>query len=455
MLKNKLIAQLPDPVYKTKLINSWQNTNNIIAAIGNQHTKNLTEAKKLAKYFKGVDERETAKNIFNFLKSEIVYSIEPAEKQTTKTLSRFLSDSKGDCKHYSIFTNTILECCGYKPLYRFAGYSDKKIQHVYSYLPQSNTITDAVLPTFDTEKKPKIKKDINMSLYSLSGVNTINGLNFKKVASNIKTAAAKSSNIVKKAAAEVPAAAKKIKQGMVTASLAPPRAAFLALIQLNFTGMATDFKKIIAEKGDEGIKWWVDLGGDRTSFTKAVEAGSKRKAILSGIDEERDAYNEIYKGYSGDGVAVGAVVATTAATAAPILLKAAAIIKKYASKATGIDPTKLLDQAKKAASNFQNLTGKKLTDVIFKKQAGKTSSETELKPSDLNEVDDATAEKVATAAVAQGAGVDQNTIQEITKSESKSNLVSKFTALSNTKKIGLVGGGLALLGLIIYQIKKK
>ena len=455
MLKNKLIAQLPDPVYKTKLINSWQNTNNIIAAIGNQHTKNLTEAKKLAKYFKGVDERETAKNIFNFLKSEIVYSIEPAENQTTKTLSRFLSDSKGECKHYSIFTNTILQCCGYKPLYRFAGYSDKKIQHVYSYLPQSDTITDAVLPTFDTEKKPKIKKDIDMSLYALSGVNTINGLNFKKVASNIKTAAAKSSNIVKKAAAEVPAAAKKIKQGMVTASLAPPRAAFLALIQLNFTGMATDFKKIIAEKGDEGIKWWVDLGGDRTSFTKAVEAVSKRKAILSGIDEERDAYNEIYKGYSGDGVAVGAVVATTAATAAPILLKAAAILKKYASKATGIDPTKLLDQAKKAASNFQNLTGKKLTDVIFKKQAGKTSSETELKPSDLSEVDDATAEKVATAAVAQGAGVDQNTIQEITKSESKSNLVSKFTTLSNTKKIGLVGGGLALLGLIIYQIKKK
>jgi hypothetical protein len=456
MLKNKLIAQLPDPVYKTKLINSWQNTNNIITAIGNQHTKNLTEAKKLAKYFKGVDERETAKNIFNFLKSEIVYSIEPAEKQTTKTLSRFLSDSKGDCKHYSIFTNTILECCGYKPLYRFAGYSDKKIQHVYSYLPQSNTITDAVLPTFDTEKKPKIKKDIDMSLYALSGVNTINGLNFKKVASNIKTAAAKSSNIVKKAAAEVPAAAKKIKQGMVTASLAPPRAAFLALVQLNFTGMATDFKKIIAEKGDEGIKWWKELGGDRTSFTKAVEAGSKRKAILSGIDEERDAYNEIYKGYSGDGVAVGVVeTAATAATAAPILLKAAAIIKKFASKTTGIDPTKLLDQAKKAASNFQNVTGKKLTDVIFKKQAGKTTTETELKPSDLSEVDDATAEKVATAAVAQGAGVDQNTIQEITKSETKNNLISKFTALSNTKKITYVGGGLALLGLIIYTIKKK
>ena len=46
MLKNKLISKLPDPVFKTKLINSWQNTNNIIQAIADQHTKNLPEAKK-------------------------------------------------------------------------------------------------------------------------------------------------------------------------------------------------------------------------------------------------------------------------------------------------------------------------------------------------------------------------------------------------------------------------
>ena len=136
-------------------------------------------------------------------------------------------------------------------------------------------------------------------------------------------------------------------------------------MELNFTGMAADFQKIIAEKGDEGISWWKDLGGDRTAFTKAVENGSKRKAILSGVDEERDAYNEIYKGYSGDGVQVGVVVATTAATAAPILLKAADVIKKL--KAAGVDPEKLLGQAKKAAETFKDVTGKKLSDVIFKK----------------------------------------------------------------------------------------
>jgi hypothetical protein len=324
---------------------------------------------------------------------------------------------------------------------------------VYSYLPESNTITDAVLPTFDTEKTPKIKKDIDMSLYALSGVDPINGLNFSKVAANIKTAAAKGSDAVKKATAEIPAAAAKIKQGMVTAGLAAPRAAFLALMELNFTGMATDFKKIIAEKGNDGISWWVDFGGDRTAFTKSVESGANKKAILSGVDEERAAYDEIYKGYSGDGVEVGAVVATTAATAAPILIKAADVIKKL--KAAGVDPAKLASQAKQASQTFKDITGKNLSDVIFKKEAGLTSTKTEIKPSDLSAVDNATAEKVATAAVAQGAGVDTKTINDIAASESKSSLIQKFTALSNTKKIGIVGGGIAVIGLIIYSINKK
>ena len=216
---------------------------------------------------------------------------------------------------------------------------------------------------FDTRKKTNNKKDIDMSLYALSGIDSVNGLNFAKVTQNIKTATAKGSEVVKKAAAQIPAATEKIKQGMVTAGLAAPRAAFLALMELNFTGMASDFQKIIAQKGDEGIKWWVDFGGDRTAFTKSVNDGAKRKAILSGVDEERAAYNEIYKGYSGDGVQVGVVVATTAATAAPILIKAADIVKKL--KASGIDPAKLASQAKQAASTFKDLTGKDVKDVIF------------------------------------------------------------------------------------------
>jgi hypothetical protein len=452
MLRSKLIEQLPDPVFKAKLINSWQNTDNIINAIAIQHNLNLPEAKKIARYFKGVDEIETAKNIFNFLKTEIEYSIEPAEKQTTQSIARFLYNGKGDCKHFSLFTNTIMQCLNYKPLYRFSGFKGKQIQHVYTYLPKSNTICDAVLPSFDTEKTPTIKKDIDMALYQLSGINDpVNGLNFSKVAQNIKTAAAKTSDVVKNAAAQIPAAADKIKQGMVTAGLAAPRAAFLGLMELNFTGMATDFQKIIAQKGDDGIAWWVELGGDRTAFTKSVNQGANKKAILSGVQEENAAYDEIYKGYSGDGVQVGVVVATTAATAAPILIKAADVVKKL--KAAGIDPAKLASQAKQASQTFKDITGKDVKDVIFKKQAGQTTTNTEIKSSDLSSVDSETANKVATAAVAQGAGVSPQTITDIQKGQIS--LIQKFSALSNIKKIGIVAGGAAVIGLIIYSIKKK
>jgi hypothetical protein len=445
MLKNKLYKQLDAPVYKARLITSWQNTNDIIKAIRNQHSNNLSDAQKICSYFKGANETETAKNIFNFLKSEIKYSIEPANKQTTKTMSRFLADGQGDCKHYSLFANTILQSCGYKVLYRFAGYEDNKIQHVYSYLPNSDIILDAVLPSFDTEKTPKIKKDINMSLYSLSGTDQISGLNFNQVKNNIKNAAVKSSNIVKNAASQIPAAAQKIQKGMVTAGLAAPRAAFLALVELNFTGLATDFKKIIDQKGDEGIKWWVDLGGDRSSFTKSINQGASKKAILSGVDEERDAYDEIYKGYSGTGI--GVVVATTAATATPILIKAADVIKKL--KAAGVDASKIAASAKQAASTFKNVTGKDVKDVIFKKEAGLTTNSTEIKPADLQPVSNETATKVATAAVAQATGVTSQTITDIEKKESNS-ILDQFKALSTTKKT-LVGAGIFGVIYLIYK----
>jgi hypothetical protein len=147
------------------------------------------------------------------------------------------------------------------------------------------------------------------------------------------------------------------------------------------------------------------------------------------------------------------VVAATAATAAPILIKAADVIKKL--KAAGIDPEKLASQAKKASQTFKDITGKNVSDVIFKKQAGLTTKQTEIAASDFSEIDTATAEKVATAAVAQGAGVDAKTINDIRANQNKNTLMQKFSALSNIKKIGIVGGGLAVLGIIAYSIKNK
>lgn len=447
-LRQTIYRKLDKPKYKAKLINGWQNTQNIVDAIAVQHAINMDDAKKICQYFKGKDERETAKNIFNFLKSEIEYKVEPASRQTTKTMARFLADGNGDCKHFALFSNTILQACGYKPKYRLAGYrSAKDFQHIYSYLPKSNTILDAVLPTFDTEKTPKIKKDYDMSLYQLSGtedISEINGINFSKVKENVKKGGAAA---VKKAVAEIPAAAKKIQQGMATAGLAIPRNAFLELVNLNFSGLASNFNELITAKGDDGIKWWVDLGGDRTAFVNAVNNGKAKKRLL-GVQEETEAFNEVYGGYSGDGVYIGVVVTTAAATAAPVLIKAADILKKAQTTASKSKP--ILDAAKKATAKFKSVTGKDVKDVIFKKEAGKISTKTEITSADLQPTTSETATKVAKAAV-ENATSDSGTYKPDDKTNPKPTNAMQW--IKDNKFI--VIGGVAGIGLLGYFLTRK
>jgi hypothetical protein len=463
-LRKKLYNLLPKPNYRAKMINGWQNTQNIIDAIKYQHTINLPEAKIISKYFQGRDEKETAQNIWNFLKQEMQYEVESGDRQTTKTLSRYLADGKGDCKHLSIFTNTILQCLGYRSIYRFAGYNDKGLQHVYTFLPDTGIIVDAVMPSFDTEKKYTSKKDINMSLYRLSGVDTdeISGINFNKVKNNIKKAASKSSTAIKKAASQIPSAAKKVTQGMKTVGLSAPRTAFLALVRLNVKGLATDLKKLSDKKGFAGLQWWYDLGGDRSALTQVIELGSKQKRIM-GIEEENDSAKAIYDGYSGDGVRIGepVTIAASIATATPILIKVYDVLKKE-GLLTNVAET--ADLVKKGTQSFKEITGKSVSDVIFQKESGIVSTNNMIQASDLQPVNNAMATKVVTAAVAQGSGVDVNTIKEVAADVSPILIPPSFSQDSDsgikifnqtfTKKTLLIGGAV-VVGLFLILKRKQ
>lgn len=459
-IRSQILKVLPPPNYRAKLISGWQNTNDIVKAIQQQHAENLSAANKIKYLFCGTDERTTARNIFDFLKNEIEYRVEPAEKQTTKSIQRFVSDGYGDCKHFALFANTILQQCGYKPLYRFAGYRDKtNVQHVYSYLPQSNTVLDAVLSSFDTEKTPTIKKDYNMSLYKLSGVDDeIGKISFDSIKKNIKNAAAKTSSAVKKAASQIPAAAKKLAQGAKTVSLSVPRGAFRGLVALNFRGLATDLKKVTDKKGIDGLKWWYDLGGDRTELMKTINSNASKKRIF-GIDEENAAAREIYSGYSGDGVRVGepVTIAASLATAAPILLQVQKFLKE-----NGIDVKEIATVTKKAVNDFEGVTGSKLTDVIFKKDAGVQTDKKLLKPNDLQPTSMADATKVVTAAVSQATGVDNTTITDIKNEAAQSvpftpdnttTITPKNFLPQFSNKTLLIGGAVVLIGFLAYKKK--
>lgn len=272
------------------------NTQDIIKQMQAAHYENSAYAQKIAYKFKGGSVKQTCKNIFNWLKDNIEYRIEPASMQTTKSLQRLVSDGYGDCKHYSGFFAAVLTALGIKHHYRFASYTSSKTPtHVYvvAYDEVNRPIyCDAVLKTFNTEKNYNYKID----KYMLAHLGSIDSIGRKssprRAARQEKRAERKAERAPAKAARadkrkdrrdrakeklkKLPAGAKKI-------SIAPARAAFLGLVLLNLRGFAN---KLSNSNQSKLKQKWEKLGGDFKKLQDAINKGKQKKALLSGIDDE-------------------------------------------------------------------------------------------------------------------------------------------------------------------------
>jgi len=413
-----------------------QTTADIMQQVLSQHQLNKKDAAKIAHLFDMGNLYGTCQAIWDFLKYKVPYNVEPSSFQSTKTLSRFIFDAKNnsgknDCKHFANFTGAILDALGYDFVYRFAGYSkySKNPTHVYVVALDENKneiLIDAVINGFDLEKPYRIKIDKkpkkNMSLYSLSGIEEneeIGGL-FSKAKAAVKKAGSKIVEPIKKVA-------EKVKDTALTVSLAIPRNAFLLLVRFNVHGWATGLQKMPWDK----LKWWVDwFGGNRTDLQNAVNLGAKNKRIL-GLN-----YNDCLVPESVGMIGAEPITVSAAlASATPIIVKVASVLKeaeKISDAAlkikTNVDNT--TSAIKKGDEAFKALTGKSASDIIFKKDAGKSSDTSQLKPGDFSRPTDTEALNVA-----------------------KGLLKDKPTTPMN--KTLLIGGGLAAVAALYFLTKKK
>jgi len=184
--KNAVLQKLaPFTNFKKVLIDD-QNTSDIIQGILDNHENYQDEYDKISEMFIGDNEVETARNVFNFLKQNVPYYIEPIEKQTLRSPSAILSMKQGaDCKSYASFINGIMNSLNRKGIfrvpmaYRFASYryDTKEPQHVFSVLypgTKNEVWVDPVLQKFDQRKEPVFIKDkkIKMALIAMSGTAT-------------------------------------------------------------------------------------------------------------------------------------------------------------------------------------------------------------------------------------------------------------------------------------------
>lgn len=428
-----------------------QSTNDIINQVLSQHSLNVVEAKKICDLFDGGNLYETCRNIWNFLKYQVPYKVEPSDKQTTKTISRMLYDALNgngnDCKHYAGFTASVLQACGYNNWsYRFAGYS-KYINvptHVYCYAKDEDGIIyiDAVINGFDLEKPfvLKVDKKINnkdMSLYKLSGFDNeaeignwfSNGL--KAISQGAKNLTDFAGDKARQAAEAVKKEAKiiadQVAQATRTVGLAIPRNAFLLLLRFNVKGWATGLKN----KSMDQLAWWQsDFGGNRGDLVNAIKDGSKKSRVF-GFD-----YNDVIYPSMIGGIGEPVTIASALATATPILIKVSALLdeaKKVADKAENIvDKGKsTFATVKDAAASFKQTTGLNVGDILFKKEEGQTGTKNQITASDVKQTTPADAKRVADALVQRASGVNPNKL--------------------DTKTMLLIGGGALALLLILKK----
>jgi len=165
-----------------KVVSTDQTVTDIIDGIVSTHYQYQDEYDKISQYFVGESELETARNIFNFLKSNVPYYIESNSNQTLRSPSAIVA-LPGDCKSYALFANGVLDSLNRKgilqvPLaFRFAGYKNttREPQHVFAVMypgTKKEIWIDPVLPRFNEKRQPSFYKDkkIKMALIALSGV---------------------------------------------------------------------------------------------------------------------------------------------------------------------------------------------------------------------------------------------------------------------------------------------
>lgn len=172
---NQLADQLIDkPNFKQKLINLYGNTDDIINTLVQTHPLSVKTVEKFAKHLKGDTEKQTCENVWNFVKKNIKYVLDPSGTQKLKTASRTWYDKFGDCKSYSLLIGSLLQNLGIKAKYRLVSYSDMDIP-THVYVVTDKYVLDCCLPAFNIEKKYNFKRDIDMTKISmLSGINPKN-----------------------------------------------------------------------------------------------------------------------------------------------------------------------------------------------------------------------------------------------------------------------------------------
>ena len=289
-----------DVVYKSKADN--KDIRNLLEKLVPKAKAQMIE---FSKQFKGRNDKETCKKIFNFLKT--LTFVADGEEQVIKLPSALLKKRIGDCKSFSLLTASILENLKIPYTFVYASYNSNPIpQHVY-VTTQGGCIIDAVYGKFNEEKKPKYKYTKNMNVRYLSGLDCDDCLMGKTKPKKPKSDKGK-----------------KIVRSGKTLLLSSGRALFLVLIKKNFDGIATKLSKMNTNSVQG---FWNKVGGNKTTLMKTIKIGASKPAKKLGFlakikkiigNKKINGIGQIDSGTSVDSGTSGAIISLATTLGASI-----------------------------------------------------------------------------------------------------------------------------------------
>lgn len=401
---NNIYKYLTPYKHNSSVLVKDQNVADIITGMLQAHKIYAKEYDKIAPAFKGRTDLETGRKIYNFLKNNVKYVVEPDEKQTLKSPSAILftgNTTGSDCKNYSLFTGGILSALNRRGAkinwaYRYASYRmfDKMPHHVFVVInpdTEKEIWIDAVLPKYNLKKQYNYKTDkkVNdMALISLSGLGAPKKRATKKPAKKTATkkTATQKKELRKGKATKLKAKIKKTGKTTLKFAGAPSRNAYLLLVKLNFLGLATKLNRAIQTNPDKLRTVWENLGGNYKTLTIAVGQGIKKKRL-------GEAQVML-------GVPLPPAVATAVPVASPIIIKIANFLKSI-----GINPEQLVEVAKEKA---QAIAEAKINQINEQAQ-----EEKEVAQQDVAQVEKELSKAEAGAEAdggSTGAGMNKNTL---------------------------------------------
>lgn len=312
-----------EPEYR-KEVDYWNGSNSdIIRTVEKRFPKAVEQTKIFAQQFKGSTARQTAHNVWKFLKSHIKYVKDDENKQIIRLPSWFIHTAEGDCKSYSLLSAAIFANLGLPVSFRYASYNkfNRIPSHVYTVINDENgkeIIVDGVWKYFDDQKPPAYQYTHPMEVISMSGIeDEVNGLGRRHHNGAFSFA-------------------KKI-------AFAPNRRAFRTLVSINLFGLARKLVKI-KNRNPQGLKkFWTRIGGKYSELEKSMKKGYNHwakhhhKQRINGVEccVAGDGYYDEQRHITNmSGIGAAPVIAALIAAAAPVVGAVSKLAKKSGADKT-------------------------------------------------------------------------------------------------------------------------